>query len=113
MYSSERRKIKTPVLRCPFAKNCWMPIGVSIPSWLRPERATRRIKRSLGLPFAMDIIMIMCWSIWKEMNSWFFSNIAPCVANCKTTFNREFAWVVHRTKKGYKSDLEVWLNSVN
>jgi hypothetical protein len=28
--------------------------------------ATCHIKRSLGAPFAMDIIIIMCWSIWVE-----------------------------------------------
>jgi hypothetical protein len=55
--------------KCPFAKNCWRYIGVSVPSWLKPERATKRIKRSLNLPFAMEIITIMSWSIWTEMNA--------------------------------------------
>jgi hypothetical protein len=56
----KEEKLRHLLLRCPFAKNCWSSIGVSVVSWLRPERAMRHIKRSLGLPFAMDIIMIMC-----------------------------------------------------
>jgi hypothetical protein len=45
--------------RCSFGKNCWMKIGVMVPGWLRPER----LKRSLGVPFALEIIMIMSWCI--------------------------------------------------
>jgi hypothetical protein len=46
--------------RCGFAKNCWAEIGVNVPSWLPPIRSIRRIKRSLRVPFAMEIIMVMC-----------------------------------------------------
>jgi hypothetical protein len=47
----KEEKLRHLFLRCPFAKNCCMSIGVSVLSWLRPERATRHIKRSLGLSF--------------------------------------------------------------
>jgi hypothetical protein len=53
---------------CPFAKNCWASIGVLMPSWLRPTRAMTYMKRNLGLPFAMEIIITMCRCIWKERN---------------------------------------------
>jgi hypothetical protein len=33
---------------------------------LRPERAVRHFKRSLGVPFSMEIIIVMSWSIWKR-----------------------------------------------
>jgi hypothetical protein len=39
---------------------------------LRPQRAIRHIKRSLGLPFAMEVSIIMCWSIWTKRNAWIF-----------------------------------------
>jgi hypothetical protein len=50
-------------LSCPFAKNCWASIGVLIPSWLRATRATTYTKRHIDLPFAMEIIITMCWCI--------------------------------------------------
>jgi hypothetical protein len=34
--------------KCSFARNCWQLIGVVVPSWLRPERVTRHLKRALG-----------------------------------------------------------------
>jgi hypothetical protein len=33
--------------KCSFAKNCWAQIGVNVPTWLKPDRATRHIKRVL------------------------------------------------------------------
>jgi hypothetical protein len=77
-----------------------MTIGVVVPSCLRSERATRHIKRNLGLPFAMNIIIIMCWSIWMERNAWIFNNIAPSVDNYKANLKRDLPLVIHRTKKG-------------
>jgi hypothetical protein len=71
---------------------------VRVPTWLKPERATRHIKRALRLPFAMEIIVIMCWSIWTERNSWLFNNEDPQIWKCQETFKREFALVIHRAK---------------
>jgi hypothetical protein len=61
-------------LSYPFAKNCWASINVLIPSWLRATRATTYMKRHIGLPFATEIIISMCWCIWKERNAWLFSD---------------------------------------
>jgi hypothetical protein len=65
-------------LLCSFPKNCWASIGVLVPSWLRAESATTYMLRSINLPFAMEIIMIMCWCIWTERNAWIFSNEDEC-----------------------------------
>jgi hypothetical protein len=59
----KEEKLRHLFLRCPFVKNCWMSIGVIVPSWLRLESSIRHIKRNLGVPFTIDIITIMCWSI--------------------------------------------------
>jgi hypothetical protein len=39
-------------------------IGINVPTWLRPERATQYIKRKLGVSFAMEIIILGCWSFF-------------------------------------------------
>jgi hypothetical protein len=46
-----------------FAKSCESRIGMVIPQRLRPGRATSHVKRTLGVHFAMEIIILMCWSI--------------------------------------------------
>jgi hypothetical protein len=55
--------------RYSFAKNCCQQIGVIVPTWLKSERATRHIKRAIRLPIAIEIIILMCWSICKERNA--------------------------------------------
>jgi hypothetical protein len=60
-----------------FAKNCPSEIDIVVPSMARSNTALRIIKRSLGLPFAMEIIITMCWSIWIEWNAWIFINTDP------------------------------------
>jgi hypothetical protein len=85
-------------LRCSFVKNYWLRIGVHVPTWLKLDRATRHIKRSLGVPFAMDIIILMTWCIWKEQNGWLFTSEDPSVDRCLMLFKRDFALVIHREK---------------
>ncbi|GJN32254.1 hypothetical protein PR202_gb20745 [Eleusine coracana subsp. coracana] len=50
-------------LRCNFAKSCWQSIGVSFPNTMFPTRVVSHVKRSLQLPFYMEIIIIMSWCI--------------------------------------------------
>jgi hypothetical protein len=57
------------LFKCPFAKNCWMQVGVIVPTWMRGDRATKYIKQRLRVPFAMEIIILMCWCIWSERNA--------------------------------------------
>jgi hypothetical protein len=102
-------KLRHLFLRCPFAKRCWLLIGVQVPTWLRPQRAVRNIKRQLRVPFAMEVIIIMCWSIWTERSSWLFRNEEPSIASCKATFKKEMDLVIHRSKKKYTPDMKQWL----
>jgi hypothetical protein len=77
-----RERIKTLrhlFMRCPFAKNCWSSIGITMPTWLRSDRAMTYLKWANNKPFAMRIIITMCWSIWKERNARIFNTEDPSV----------------------------------
>jgi hypothetical protein len=87
-------------------------IGVTVPTLLRSERVTRQIKRSLGLPFAMDIIILMCWSIWKEKMLGFLTLKIHHQEKCKIIFKQEFAMLIKRTKKHYVNEMEQWLHDL-
>jgi hypothetical protein len=107
------QKLKHLFLRCPFAKNCWLLNTVNAPTWLRPDRAIRHIKRTLRVPFAMVITILMSWSIWKVINVWLFNGEDPSVMKCKTTFKKEFQMLIHRAKTSSISNMEEWLHNLN
>jgi hypothetical protein len=65
------------IILYPFAKNCSSRIGVVIPPRLRPDRATRHVKRSLGVHFAMEII---CQSRRNAMLSLLIMKISRLIA---------------------------------
>jgi hypothetical protein len=61
----KEEKLRHLFYRCPFTKQCWLQIDIVVPTWLKLDRA-KNIKRKLRNPFAMEIIILMCWSICTE-----------------------------------------------
>jgi hypothetical protein len=118
-YSCElclRQRVETArhlFLHCSFAKNCWAMIRVLVPSWLRAERATAYIKHYINKPFTMEIIIIMSWCIWKELNGWLFNNKDPSVQHCWSSFKTEFAPVIRRVKGQRAILMSQWLESLS
>jgi hypothetical protein len=51
----KEEKLRHLFYRCSFAKCCWQQIGIFVPTWLRPHRATQYIKRKPGVSFSMEI----------------------------------------------------------
>jgi hypothetical protein len=109
----KEEKLRHLFYRCPFAKQCWLQIGIIVTTWLKPDRATRYIKRKLNSSFAMEIIILMCWSIWTKRNRWVFDNLDPMVPNCKETFKREFALLFHRVKEDQAHAMKLWLSALS
>jgi hypothetical protein len=64
------------------------PLGLNL------TELTRHIKRSLGVQFAVDIIILMTWCIWKEMHGCLVEKIHQ-VDWCLLLFKKEFAFVIH------------------
>ncbi|GJM99086.1 hypothetical protein PR202_ga16152 [Eleusine coracana subsp. coracana] len=85
-------------IKCNFAKACWQTIGISYPHTLSHFRIIKRIKNSLQVPFYMEIIIIISWYIWKQMNGWLFNNEDPSVHEFFRAFKMEFSLVIHRAK---------------
>jgi hypothetical protein len=108
----KEEKLRHLFFKCPFARNCWNQISINPPMWLKPDRASRNIKRALRVPFAVDIIILMCWSIWHERNAWIFNFEYPQVAKCLATFRREFALVIHRANPTWSVGMESWISDV-
>jgi hypothetical protein len=99
-------------LRCNFAKACWASIGISVATTRPVPQIINRIRRNLGVPFFMEIIILMVWSIWKTRNDWIFNNIDPSVEDCRIRFISEFKLLLHRVKQSSIPQLENWLNTL-
>jgi hypothetical protein len=86
-------KLRHLFLKCPFARNRWLAICITVPSWLKLDRATRRMKRNFHKPFAMEVIILKCWSIWTTRNGCIFQSKYPSVQDCISIFKSKLAWV--------------------
>jgi hypothetical protein len=97
-------------LRCNFAKACWNSIGITPPRISNPEEASANLKHQLNVPFSMEIIILMTWSIWKSRNKWLFSNKDPSVHRCTQEFCKELRLIMHRARGNFDISIPNWLS---
>jgi hypothetical protein len=69
------------------------------------------LTRHIGLPFAMEIIITMCWCIWKERNAWIFKGEDPSVQHCQAIFKSDFALLMHRATLLRAQHMSQWLEN--
>jgi hypothetical protein len=97
-------------LHCVFAKTCWSLVGITVPSALDPFRILEDVKLQLNVPFFMEIIVILSWSIWTVRNNLIFNGVAASAENCRTLYKSTFGLVIHHAKKKYFPAIEEWLD---
>jgi hypothetical protein len=85
-------------------------IGINPPRIAQPEEASANLKQQLNVPFSMEIIILMTWSIWKCSNEWIFENQDPTVQHCKNEFRKELLLVIHRARGKYDNSIPDWLH---
>lgn len=100
------------VLKCNFAKACWQLIGVSVITTRPMKQIFTQIQQQLQVPFFMEIIITMSWSIWAIRNDWIFNNVHPSIQACKRKFIREFSLVIIRAKPLMAPPMASWLDSL-
>ena len=69
-------------------------------------------KRQLQVPFFIEIIIIMCWIIWKARNGLIFSQVQPSIQDSKREFKNEFVLLLLRAKKKYSPSIGLWLKNL-
>lgn len=79
-------------VKCNFAKACWASIGIRTPTLLPMTALIKVLKRKLDVPFYMDILILMCWSIWKTRHEWIFNNVDPTVQNAEINSFKSSRW---------------------
>ena len=61
-------------LRCLFAVQCWRTLGLNSTRNIEPLLLMEVFKSRLNVPFFMEIIILMCWSIWGSCNEYLESS---------------------------------------
>jgi len=84
-------------LHCPFAQSCWNSIGLLI-GRSDPYSSLENLRTQLGVPFFMEIIILMSWCIWMQRNDFIFKGLLPSQEQCRNHFVKEFALVILRAK---------------
>lgn len=78
-------------LDCPFAMQCWNTLGLSVQIFADPLDTITSFRMQLGVPFSMEIIISMSWTIWSVRNDAIFRNIQPTLPSAKRHFRSDFA----------------------
>ncbi|KAJ1268983.1 hypothetical protein BS78_07G175000 [Paspalum vaginatum] len=73
-------------LHCSFARNCWNVLGLSAPINCSMFEALEAFKTNLNVPFFMEIIVTMAWSIWLTRNGFIFRGNTSVQNACLFTF---------------------------
>lgn len=55
-------------LRCSFARRCWRLVGIKYPRTIQAMTSFSLFKKKLRVKFAVEIIILMTWSIWTARN---------------------------------------------
>nr|TKW01386.1 hypothetical protein SEVIR_8G176700v2 [Setaria viridis] len=106
----KRETVKHLFFCCRFAKACWNSIGITYTSTRTIQNIILQIKNKLQVPFYMEIIILIAWSIWTTRNGWFFNNLAPSPGVCLQKFTSEFKDILLRVKPRYLQQMEIWLH---
>ena len=97
-------------IQCPFAQACWNSIGVIVVQ-ADPFVTLDQLKNQLGVPFFMEIIIVMSWCIWMQRNDLIFKGIQPSNDACLRHFKKEFGLVILRAKTRHKTLMSIWLET--
>jgi hypothetical protein len=98
-------------LLCPFAVDCWHLLQLIVPQ-VNPFDILSSFRNHLNVVFFMDIIILMCWSIWMTRNDFIFRGQQPIVQETKVRFKLEFTLVIHRAKERLKHHMSSWLEAL-
>ena len=95
-------------IHCNFERACWASIGLIVGND-GPYITLEHFKQQLGVPFFMEIIILMSWCIWMQRNDLIFKGEQPSIDACYRHFKKEFALVILRAKTRHKEHMLEWL----
>lgn len=104
--------LKHLFLECDMAVACWNLIGIAVNNYNDPTQIFEDFRRQLGVPFFMEIIIIMSWSIWTLRNDLIFRGIESSSLRGLEIFKFNFRQLLWRAKKKYFPSIVLWLEQL-
>jgi hypothetical protein len=69
------------------------------------------LKQATSQPFALDVIILVCWVLWISCNDFIFKGVPPSIYRCRKLIKRELQLLLHKaTRKSY-SGLKSWVQN--
>jgi len=99
-------------IECDLARACWNLVGVVVGNYNVPLPIFEDFRRQLGVPFIMEIIIIMSWSIWTLRNDVIFKGIPASSLRGLEIFKATFRQLLWRTKMKYFTFIVSWLEQL-
>jgi len=98
-------------LKCSFAFQCWHKLGPNCNLNIEPFQLLETFKTILQVPFFMEIIVLMCWSIWRSRNALVFEPEEQSVNIVLQSFSSHFSSVIIGGKSRHVQAMKAWLDS--
>lgn len=97
---------------CDLAKTCWGLIGLTVNSSPDPIQRFESFRLQINTSSFMEIIIIMCWSLWTVRNDVIFRGIPASSMRRFEIFKSIFGQLLWRAKRKYFPAIESWLEQV-
>lgn len=96
-------------LDCPFANQCWALVNIQTDEDLSEFQNLENFKVQLGVPFFMEVIVLIRWAIWKARNDLIFRQVMPNIQTTKAFFRSEFQLLLLRASRRYYPWIDQWI----
>jgi hypothetical protein len=84
-------------------------LNIQVDPSLEPFQNLLSFKDQLQVPFFMEVIILMCWTIWMARNDVIFRQIGPSLQNSKDNFRMELQLLLLRDKRCYSPRINQWI----
>ena len=92
--------------QCPFAVSCWNLLHLQVPLQATVLEIMDSLAAQLRMPIFMNILILLCWTIWCTRNGVIFENQSASLPSCKVFFKKEITLLLHRVKPKHQVCLE-------
>ena len=94
-----------------FDLSCWNLLHLQVPLQATILEIIDSLAAQLHTPIFMNILILLCWTIWCARNGAIFENQSASLPNYKVFFKKEITLLLHLVKHKQQERLEERINS--
>jgi len=99
-------------IECPFAKDCWNLLGVTLQNGININDCILQLKEQSHPKFFMMVAILMCWAIWTVRNDLICKNLQPEIQAAKEIFRKELKLLNPRAKARVSLIFDLWIQNL-